>query len=56
MKDKIKHLIKKAFRYLPWVILIALGVHFASIALADWHYQTFTQPFITEHTSQKLKS
>jgi hypothetical protein len=54
MKDKIKHLIKKSLTVLPWVILIALGVHFSSVALADWHYRNFTAPFIENNYSQKL--
>lgn len=54
MKEKLRHLIKKAFRFLPWALLLALGVHFSAQLLADWHYREFTEPFVKSDTSQKL--
>jgi len=50
MKDKIKDFAKKFGKrllvILPWTALIAFGVYFASIKLAEWHYNEFIAPFL----------
>lgn len=42
----MKTILKKSLLIAPWVILIILGVYFSSQAIANWHYKTFSQPFV----------
>jgi hypothetical protein len=48
---KIKAFAGKALKVFlktfPWIILIALGVHFSSQYVADQIYKEFSEPFIT---------
>ncbi len=44
----VKKVARKSLVVMPYVILIAVGVHFSSQALADWHNKTFIEPIVNQ--------
>lgn len=46
MKEKIKKVTKKSLLVLPWIVLLAVGVYFASGWLSDAIVKEFVSPFL----------
>ena len=46
MKEKIKKVAKKSLLVLPWIVLLAVGVYFASGWLSDAIVKEFVEPFL----------